>query len=412
MVEDKIAVTIIGGGNAGHVMMTMERAGVSASMCSTFGDEAARLRAGCEAAGGVTAKFKDGRPDQIGCPLTISNDLADVIPNADLIIITLPGQFHRPYLCKMKEHLKKGAIMGALPGPGFNITAVEELGEKAKDITIFSGLTLPWACRIIEYAKSVEILGTKSEGDIGVLPQEKGEEVCQILQTVLGLPKMDPITKEFEGSYPVFKPCSIMTPTLFNLNALVHPSILYGAMQDIAWDGKTPFEKKPLFYEGVYDKTEKIMFNTYTEMLKIKEVLISKYPKINLDPCVQIQEFIIKLYPDDISDKSTLQTCFRTNKGYQGLLYPMREVPGGYVPDEASRYFLEDIPTGLLVIKGIGELAGVLTPQIDIVIEWAQALMGKEYLIEGKLGGKDVKDTRSPQAIGITNLNDYMKYFL
>ena len=33
----------------------------------------------------------------------------------------------------------------------------------------------------------------------------------------------------------------------------------------------------------------------------------------------------------------------------------------------------------------------------DILIEWAQALMGKEYLIGGKLGGKDVKDTRSPQ---------------
>lgn len=45
---------------------------------------------------------------------------------------------------------------------------------------------------------------------------------------------------------------------------------------------------------------------------------------------------------------------------------------------------------------------------IDEVILWCQSVMGKEFLIDGKVVGKDVKETRSPQRYGYTDLDQFM----
>ena len=47
-----------------------------------------------------------------------------------------------------------------------------------------------------------------------------------------------------------------------------------------------------------------------------------------------------------------------------------------------SRFFTEDIPYGLCVLKGIGELAGVQTPNIDKTIQWHQKFMDDDYVDE------------------------------
>ena len=61
-------------------------------------------------------------------------------------------------------------------------------------------------------------------------------------------------------------------------------------------------------------------------------------------------------------------------------------------------------PFGLVVLRGIAELAGVTTPAIDRVLLWAQARLGREYLTGGKLGGADLPATRAPQVYGLQTL--------
>ena len=52
----------------------------------------------------------------------------------------------------------------------------------------------------------------------------------------------------------------------------------------------------------------------------------------------------------------------------QGLTHPMKETEDGkFVPDFKFRYLWEDIPFGMAVIRGIGTVAGVPTPNIDKV---------------------------------------------
>jgi hypothetical protein len=78
---------------------------------------------------------------------------------------------------------------------------------------------------------------------------------------------------------------------------------------------------------------------------------------------------------------------------------------GGLVPDFQARYLSEDVPNALLATRGIAELAGVPTPLMDKVITWAQERLGMEYLVDGNLRGRDVKDSRAPQRYSFHNLD-------
>ncbi len=56
-------------------------------------------------------------------------------------------------------------------------------------------------------------------------------------------------------------------------------------------------------------------------------------------------------------------------------------------------------------------IAGVATPAIDEVIEWAQERMGRSYLVDGRLEGQDISDVPVPQNYGITRVSQLVKCY-
>ena len=134
--------------------------------------------------------------------------------------------------------------------------------------------------------------------------------------------------------------------------------------------------------------------------------------KINLLRILQvvhIHQWHVRRYPHDISNKSTLYKAIQTNAAYQGLRHPVKTTEDGkFVPDFAYRYMTEDVPYGLVVIRGIAVIAGVKTPNIDKVLTWCQEKMGKEYLVNSMLQGKDVTSSRAPQRYGFTTLESIL----
>merc|ERR1712178_73035 len=111
-----------------------------------------------------------------------------------------------------------------------------------------------------------------------------------------------------------------------------------------------------------------------------------------------IKPYIESIYAGQIADTSALSKCFNTNDGFKGFRCPMKAVEGskGFEPDFTNRYFTEDIPEGVAMYKGIADLAGVETPVLDEIVCFFQTFMGKEYIKDGKLVGKDVSETKSP----------------
>jgi hypothetical protein len=96
-------------------------------------------------------------------------------------------------------------------------------------------------------------------------------------------------------------------------------------------------------------------------------------------------------------------------QGYRGLRHPMeKRNDGKLMPNFNFRYLTEDLPMGQLVTRGVAELCGVETPKMDEVIKFGEKAMGVQWLKEGKLAGKDVSGTRSPQAYGINTIEDLL----
>ena len=117
----------------------------------------------------------------------------------------------------------------------------------------------------------------------------------------------------------------------------------------------------------------------------------------------------MRRYPHDITDRSTLYKAIQTNAAYQGLKHFVKTTEDSkFMPDFTCCYMTEDVPYGLVVIRGIAEIIGRETPNIDKVLTWCQEKMGKEYLVNSKLQGKDVSSSRAPQRYGFTTLESIL----
>jgi hypothetical protein len=122
-----------------------------------------------------------------------------------------------------------------------------------------------------------------------------------------------------------------------------------------------------------------------------------------------MQKRIIKQYGDQIKDKSTIRTVFSTNAGYATLRFPLKQVEGGVVIDVNSRFFWEDIPFGLVILKDISNMLKLKCPATDFLIEWHQKFMGKKYIGNGKLLKDALKDTGAPSRYGIKTIDHLIK---
>ena len=270
------------------------------------------------------------------------------------------------------------------------------LGQEIfNNITIFATETLPWAVRISEYGKSVDILGTKYAVDLAVTPWNVARKTSSVLQRLLA------------HKYPNLTLIpSLLTITLSNMNQVLHPCITWGRYRD--WDFITPFNEPPLFYGGVDEETGVMLWKVSDEILELKGILEFKY-KLDLTGLRHIKNWMLRSYSEDIADTSSFHRMINTNKGYQGLVHPMIKTDEGkYIPNFGYRYMTEDIPVGLVVTRGIAELCGVETPSMDKVIKFGEKVMNKKFLEGGKVAGPDINMTRSPQAFGIKTIEEFI----
>ena len=111
-------------------------------------------------------------------------------------------------------------------------------------------------------------------------------------------------------------------------------------------------------------------------------------PEVNLDQVMPISQRIQTMYNGQISDTSSLKRIFNTNIGYSRVPFPMMPVEGqdlANIPageenvklNLNARFFWEDLPYGLVILKDIGNIMGVATPMVTRNIIFHQKITDK-----------------------------------
>jgi hypothetical protein len=265
------------------------------------------------------------------------------------------------------------------------------VGRASDSYGVFSLQNLPWACRVADYGVAIDVMGTKPFMEITSRPIERVGEIGEVMGRLVRVPMPH-------------EPGGFLGFGLSNIAQIIHPCVMHGNFAD--WDGVTPYREPPLFYEGMSQAIADSMYAVSDEIAALRAELERQVPGLDLSVVRHIFPWCLRAYAKYIDDDSTLRTRFATNRAYAGLTCPMIEVEGGFAPDFTSRYVSEDVPYNLLAVRGVAELAGVETPQIDTVLTWAQAAMDREYLVDGKVCGADLPHTFAPQRFDFSRLSD------
>ena len=400
MTKTDLRILVCGGGNGAHTLAATASAmeGIEVNVMTLFADEAERW-ANKLGEDSILADIcnSDGSSGELrGKPKVITKDPAVAMEGVDGIFFVVPAFAHQQYFDTIAPYIKPNTVIVGMPGQaGFEFQALSSLKDHASQCAIISLESLPWACRILDFARKVQVLGYK-ETLAGSLIAGKGNY------------KLPPLalTQRVLGSKPVLKQTQNYIAVNLMAKSIIHPPLMYGRWSE--WDGK-PLQEAPLFYQGINDKEAALLSKVSDEIIDTAKEIHRQRPDLDMSDVIHIFDWYKIYYRDQITDHSSLKSCMATNKAYNGLIYPMKKTESGLVPDFTYRYTSEDIPFGLVVMKGIAECAGVKTPTMDTIIQWAQSKLGKEYIVGGELKGADIKESRAPQAYGFKTLADLFK---
>jgi hypothetical protein len=388
-------ILVCGSGNTAHVLAGLLSAdpAFEVRVFTRHAGKAARWReAVAEGDLVVTQGFNGHAREAARAGRVLVSDDPAIARGCDMIFTAVTAFVLGDYLAQLAPHVEDGAVLVGLPGQGgFEYEVDQHLA--AKRIVVMNFDSAPWACRVLRFGRSVQICGAKTYLT-GAL---RGDRTRARIPDPFGL-----IRRIVGKNTRVVESPSLLAITLMSVNAYSHPPIMYGAWRD--WDGRTLAEP-PDFYAGISRETAGLMTRMSDEVLAIRDRIVARFPREDLTAVIPMLTWDRLAYGAEIADASTQFSALRTNHAYQDMTHPMvRDAAGGWAPDFQSRFLSEDVPFGLVPIRGIAELAGVETPCIDEVLRWSQARLERTYLDGSRFTGADLGATSCPQRYGLDSL--------
>ncbi len=385
-------IAVCGAGNASHACVgEFSSNGFTVDVFAPFQNEAERWNAAIAKTGSdLIVDHPDGS-QTIGRPRSISKNPADIIPGAEIIVLPLPEFSLEPVLTAIKDYLRPGAIIMATPGGVVEWIARKVLGSTFDKICLAVVQPMPYNCRVTEFGRRVNVIGKKDEYKIACYPRDRTDEVGEY------------VTAMWNGT-SIAKMKYFLSLTLYNANGIIHTQRLYGLLHEYKEGDTLP--GNPFFYEDMDDFSANLIEQCDVELQNAIHMIEEKGGLDGLsNECPPQPERIKKTYHNTIADMSSYRSCFATNAAYKGIRCPfLKQNDGTFLPDFTNRYFTEDIPGGSCMMKGINELCGLETPTIDKVVTFFQKFLGKEYIVNGTLDGKNAAETKAPQNYGFTTL--------
>ncbi|MGI6037163.1 MAG: NAD/NADP octopine/nopaline dehydrogenase family protein [Limnochordia bacterium] len=354
---ERFPICVIGAGHGGLAMAG--HLGLQGFPVRLFNRSAARLAA-ISSMGGI---HLTGEVDGFGPVEKATDDMAEAIAGARLLMVVTPATAHREIAAQLAPVLEDGQIIVLNPGRTggaleFRTVLIENKCRVHFDLA--ETQTFIYASRATNPGQA-HIFRIKNTIPVAAFPAYRTPEVLKVLRV----------------PFPHFVPGdNVLKTGLDNIGAIFHPTItLLNAARIESTHGDFEY-----YMEGITPSVAKIL-----EALDEERVSVAAALGIRAMPA---REWLYVAY--DAVGKN-LYEAIQNNVGYRGIRAPASVY---------HRYIWEDVPTSLVPIASLGDLLGVHTPVMDHIIELCSLLHGEDYVSQGRtveklgLAGKDVKAIR------------------
>ncbi|MDE7386317.1 MAG: NAD/NADP octopine/nopaline dehydrogenase family protein [Muribaculaceae bacterium] len=272
----------------------------------------------------------------------ISCHAEDVVSEADIVLLCVPGYLIEQTLNNISPHLRPTTLVGSVvSSTGFFFIAHKILTGNP----LFGFQRVPFIARQREYGKIGDLLGYKPHLNAVIEMSNNPERDRKLLEALF----LTPVSL-LDNFYEV---------ALTNSNPILHTGRLYAL-----WGNNIiePAETQVLFYSDWTNEASEYLismdneFQTLLRALGIKE---SSIPRL------------LTYY--ESRDAQSLTDKIKSIQAFKAITAPMIQTKEGWIPDYKSRYFTEDFPFGLKYIRDLAKTHSIDCPTIDRVFEWGMS---------------------------------------
>lgn len=370
----RLNICIVGGGNSAHSLIPLlSREGHSVNLLTSFPQQWSQE---------ITMEYTDKEGVLInslsGTLGIITDDPSRVVPDADVVLLSLPVSKYRkmlhliaPYICKTKK-----TYIGTLYGQGgFNWMMEEVLRKYNHDHIVYFAVGLvPWITRTRIYGTSGINYGPKAVNVVAVEPAEAFSELNEIL--------LNGICFNYFGTGKFLQSPTFLALTLSVDNQIIHLSRLYSLDQVFGgcWDSK---EDVPYFYRDYDEYSANTLKELDSDYTLIRKAIIQRYP--GKDFSYMLDYLDLERLSYNSANANILESFTSSATLVQIPTPTIVNDQGKYVFDKQHRFFTDDLYYGLIIAKWFAEQLTIITPTLDKIIGWAQAYVGDRVMEDGKL---------------------------
>lgn len=336
-------ITICGGGNLGHVI---------SGFLSAQPENKVSLLTTQPSEWSPNVEVFDNRGGRFyGNLMRISSLPEDVIPNADIVFICLPGFAIHDVLSSIATHLNSKTWVGTVvSSTGFFFEAMKLFPNTQP---LFGFQRVPFISRIVKYGHVAELKGYKDSLSVAIAQFADKEYIRKCLEILFKTPVM-----LLDSYYEV---------SLSNSNPLLHTSRLYSMWKE--WKPGVAYETNPQFYSDWTIDAAELLIAMDEEFQNLLRTMGLK--KESIPPVLD--------YYDSV-DAESLRDKLRSIQAFKGILSPMIINHAGlYEPDFSSRYFTEDFPYGMKYIVETANKYHVVLPKIEKVFNWGVSMINNSF---------------------------------
>ncbi len=277
----------------------------------------------------------------------VGQDIGDSIADAEVILVVVPTMHQMTFVDLVAPHLRDGMNLVFMPGSLGSLEAAHRLRTSGvtADITISEIAALPYATRIVG-PNAVRVFGRRRYVSIGTFPSRATDRVLPVVRDLYpGIEQM-PNVLEAGLNNP--------NPTLHCLGVLLSASRIEYSHGEFYYyeEGMTPHVCQAI--EAIDAERQAIGGALGVDVLS----LLDTYAKMGYGP---------------------------SGDSFWSVIRGVAALNGIKGPTEIdSRYLTEDVPIGLTIYSQLGRQLGVEVPLMESVIHLAGALLGRDFVAEGR----------------------------